>query len=89
MTKERSPDQQIIDSWDVNAAPWVRAVRNHEIPSRRLVTDQAIIDAVMRRKPTSVLDLGCGEGWLARELSARGVDVLEKLHARPEVQRTP
>ncbi|MGQ0641176.1 MAG: class I SAM-dependent methyltransferase [Gemmatimonadaceae bacterium] len=39
-------------------------------------TNQAIIDAVLQRKPTSALDIGCGEGWLARVLAARGVRVL-------------
>lgn len=46
------------------------------IDSRRRVTDQAIIDAVLSRSPRSVLDLGCGEGWLARRLSTLGVEVV-------------
>jgi 2-polyprenyl-3-methyl-5-hydroxy-6-metoxy-1,4-benzoquinol methylase len=31
---------------------------------------------VLERAPHSVLDLGCGEGWLARALAARGIQVL-------------
>ncbi len=76
MSEQRGLDRKIVDSWRVNAAPWIRAVRNQEIESRRLVTDAAIVDAVMSRGPASVLDLGCGEGWLARDLSARGVDAV-------------
>ena len=66
-------DEKVVDSWHTNATPWVSAVREQRIESRRLVTDRAIVDAVMSRKPEFVLDLGCGEGWLVRALSAQGV----------------
>lgn len=76
MDRKTDKDRKIIDSWSTNASPWIRAVRDREIESRKLVTDTAIVDAVMNRNPESVLDLGCGEGWLARELDARGVEVI-------------
>ena len=69
-------DQQIVDSWKVNVEPWVSAVRNGEIKSRLLVSNKAIIDAVMKIEPSSVLDVGCGEGWLVRELESCGVSCL-------------
>lgn len=77
-------DAKIIDSWRKNASPWTTAVRRGQIESRRLVTNRAIIDAVLSRSPQSVLDIGCGEGWLARELSSHaihveGVDVIPEL----------
>ncbi len=75
MDGNRDRDRQIVDSWSANASPWIRAVRDRDIESRKLVTDQAIVDAVMNRNPGTVLDLGCGEGWLARKLHARGVEV--------------
>jgi 2-polyprenyl-3-methyl-5-hydroxy-6-metoxy-1,4-benzoquinol methylase len=68
-------DAKIIESWHTNAAPWTDAVRNDEIESRRLVTNAAIVDAVLSREPETVLDVGCGEGWLARAVGARGVRV--------------
>lgn len=68
-------DRDVIDAWKENADPWTEAVRGKKIASRNLVTDQAIVDAVMSRSPQTVLDIGCGEGWLARELSQRGVRV--------------
>lgn len=74
MTKRES-ERRILESWAANAWAWTSAVRAGHIESRRLVTDQAIIDAVRARKPGSVLDIGCGEGWLARALSTQGVRV--------------
>ena len=68
-------DDKIIESWHRNAAPWTDAVRERRIESRKLVTDRAIVEAVMSRSPASALDIGCGEGWLSRELSSRGVRV--------------
>jgi 2-polyprenyl-3-methyl-5-hydroxy-6-metoxy-1,4-benzoquinol methylase len=68
-------DAKIVDSWRTNAGPWTDAVRKDEIESRRLVTNGAIVDVVTGRAPRMVLDLGCGEGWLARALAASGARV--------------
>ncbi len=65
--------EEITQSWDRNAAAWTRAVREGLIPSRRIATDQAIVDAVMAKQPQRVLDAGCGEGWLLRRLHECGV----------------
>lgn len=64
----------ILDAWHANADAWERAVRGG-IESRRLATDQAIVEAVLSRAPRKVIDLGCGEGWLARALAAEGIEV--------------
>jgi len=69
-------EARIIECWHRNVGAWSAAVRERRIESRALVTDQAIIGAVLERAPHSVLDLGCGEGWLARTLAARGIQVL-------------
>ena len=66
-------DAKIVDSWRKNATPWTNAVRERQIESRTLVTNQAIVDAVLGRSPNVVLDIGCGEGWLVRALADRGV----------------
>jgi 2-polyprenyl-3-methyl-5-hydroxy-6-metoxy-1,4-benzoquinol methylase len=71
-----TPEADILRSWQVNAKPWTEAVRSQAIPSRKLVTDQAIVDAVRSVEPRRVLDIGCGEGWLARVLSGAGVEVV-------------
>lgn len=67
-------EQQILDSWAVNAKPWTRVVRDQLLESRALVTDKAIVEAVVELKPQTFLDIGCGEGWLCRELFRRGFD---------------
>lgn len=76
MTIDPLSDYKIIDSWHKNARPWTIAVREGHISSRKLVTDRAIVNAVIERYPKNVLDLGCGEGWLARALSVQGIEVL-------------
>ncbi len=69
-------DAQVLAAWHTNAAPWSAAVREGQIESRRLVTDGAILEAVARCSPRAALDLGCGEGWLSRAMSQRGIRVL-------------
>jgi 2-polyprenyl-3-methyl-5-hydroxy-6-metoxy-1,4-benzoquinol methylase len=68
-------EAQIIRSWYTNAKPWASAIQSGSIRSRKLVTDRAIIEAVLNVSPRRVLDLGCGEGWLARALSSLGLEV--------------
>jgi 2-polyprenyl-3-methyl-5-hydroxy-6-metoxy-1,4-benzoquinol methylase len=84
MTDELPCDARIVESWRSNATAWTTAVRTRQIDSRRLVTDQAIVEAVLSRAPDSLIDLGCGEGWLIRALAGRvrqmiGVDVVPAL----------
>jgi 2-polyprenyl-3-methyl-5-hydroxy-6-metoxy-1,4-benzoquinol methylase len=67
---------RMLRSWEYNASAWTDAVRGERIASRRAGTDAAIVDAVMRSSPGNVLDVGCGEGWLARALASRGVRVV-------------
>lgn len=75
MESGAAAEAAILESWRANAGGWVTAVREGWIESRRRVTDRAVVEAVLSRAPESVLDVGCGEGWLARELAARGVRV--------------
>ena len=71
-----SREDALVRSWSRNAEAWTRTVREGGIESRRLATDAAIVRAVLERRPERVLDLGCGEGWLARALAGQGVRVV-------------
>ncbi|TDU40421.1 methyltransferase family protein [Gelidibacter sediminis] len=71
----RYSDKKIIDSWLQNAEPWISAVQNDEIESRLLITNKAILNTILKRNPANVLDIGCGEGWLARALTNENIEV--------------
>ena len=62
-------DKKIVVSWNKNVVPWIAAVRSEQIESRKLVTNSAIVEAVLSHSPKALLDMGCGEGWLIRELA--------------------
>lgn len=86
-------EKEITDSWIENVKPWINAISESQIESRLAVTNQAIIDAVLSQSPQSVLDAGCGEGWLARALiksnenvEVLGVDVVPELIAYAQKQ---
>ena len=63
---------RIIESWNTNAKSWTNAVRMKAIETRRVVTDQAVTDAVLRYPGVHILDVGCGEGWLSKKLLMQG-----------------
>jgi 2-polyprenyl-3-methyl-5-hydroxy-6-metoxy-1,4-benzoquinol methylase len=76
--------EQMMRSWRTNAVTWTRAIRDRQIESRHLVTDAAILAAIRRIQPKSMLDIGCGEGWLCRavsvwEIAAVGIDASPEL----------
>lgn len=56
----------IIQSWETNATAWSQAIQEEAIASRKLVTNQAMVSTIAKHQPQSILDLGCGEGWLCR-----------------------
>jgi len=69
-------EEQILASWVVNAGVWTRAVRRGEILSRVRVTNGAVLQAIADCAPATLLDLGCGEGWLAHHCARQGIAVL-------------
>ena len=79
------PRERLVRSWFENAEAWTRAVRDGLIESRRLATDEAVVAALLESEPGRVLDVGCGEGWLCRTLSARGIEAVGIDVSRPLV----
>lgn len=68
-------ESRILKSWRSNVEPWSKAVRERQIESRRVVTDEAVVSLLFSLPGNRLLDIGCGEGWLARALGARGFRV--------------
>jgi len=74
----------IAASWHTNANNWIATIDNAEIETRTLVTNDAIVSTICSCNIQSILDIGCGEGWLTRCLQnkgikAFGVDVVDAL----------
>lgn len=67
-----TPEQRILASWHDNAVPWTRLIKRQGIASRR-ISDPAIEQAILAYQPGRVLDVGCGEGWLCRQLASQGM----------------
>ena len=76
MKNDPFSDDRVLEAWQQNARPWTDAVRDEKIASRKLVTNQSIVDAVLSKAPATALDIGCGEGWLSRALSDEGIEVV-------------
>ncbi|SDQ60319.1 class I SAM-dependent methyltransferase [Flagellimonas zhangzhouensis] len=84
----------IKSSWNKNAEEWVKIIQNDGIPSRKF-TNPAILEVIKELKGNTIVDIGCGEGWLTRELKkfgwkATGLDATEDLikEARKQSDQT-
>lgn len=75
-SRTQTLEEAILTAWHANARPWSAAVQEQRIESRRLVTDRAIIEAVLACTPKRAIDIGCGEGWLTRALADQGIEVM-------------
>ncbi|BFP39568.1 hypothetical protein FGF1_04130 [Flavobacteriaceae bacterium GF1] len=62
----------ILFSWKKNAEEWNLVVEKELIPSRKF-TNKAIVDTLVSSQLGKVADLGCGEGWLTREMTKLGI----------------
>ena len=67
----QAPEDAILASWAANAAPWIALLQGCGIASRQ-TTNPAIINAINRYQPDSVLDVGCGTGILALFAASAG-----------------
>lgn len=74
---------ETLKSWQQNAKEWSRVIDADVIASRKF-TNKAIINTIDSLNVKKVLDVGCGEGWLTRELSTHqieciGIDATQEL----------
>ena len=60
------------ERWTDNADYWVGIIREHRDRYRTELTDAAVLEAIGACDGLTVLDAGCGEGYLSRELVQRG-----------------
>jgi 2-polyprenyl-3-methyl-5-hydroxy-6-metoxy-1,4-benzoquinol methylase len=61
--------------WDANASFWTRIIREHRDKYRNELTDPAMLQAIGQPDGLTVLDAGCGEGYLSRVLARNGATV--------------
>ncbi|MCM8569082.1 class I SAM-dependent methyltransferase [Gramella jeungdoensis] len=69
-----SKAEEILKSWEINSAEWIKILDNKAIESRK-ITNKAIVETIEKHSASKILDLGCGEGWLTRELMDKGFKV--------------
>lgn len=67
-----------------NADFWIKIIREGLDPYRTRLTDSVVLTALGECQGKDILDAGCGEGYLSREIARRGgvvtgVDVTEPL----------
>ncbi len=62
---------EIIKSWEKNASEWVKVIDAQRIASRKF-TNPAILQVLKDTPSRRILDIGCGEGWLTRSITAMG-----------------
>jgi 2-polyprenyl-3-methyl-5-hydroxy-6-metoxy-1,4-benzoquinol methylase len=85
--EKRVPSEKTLIAWDAAADAWIEAVqegRTHHQELRR----RAIVGVVREVPPGPILDAGCGDGWLVRELASHGHHVSAFDGSAAQVART-
>jgi SAM-dependent methyltransferase len=62
-------------TYDANAEFWVEIIRNRRDKYREGLTNAAVLTAIGEPRGLTVLDAGCGEGYLSRKLASGGAVV--------------
>ena len=64
------------NSYEQNAGFWVQIIRGNRDRYRTELTNSALLDSLGPVNGMRVLDAGCGEGYLARQLASSGASAL-------------
>lgn len=67
-------DERVSDAYSKNAEFWITIIRDKLDPYQTQVTDPALLDLIGDCHGLEILDAGCGEGYLSRELIRRGAE---------------
>ncbi|WP_051179999.1 class I SAM-dependent methyltransferase [Nocardia concava] len=65
-------DERVSSAYAQNAEFWISIIRDRIDPYQTQLTDPALLDMIGDCTGLRILDAGCGEGYLARELVRRG-----------------
>src|SRR5258708_2007439 len=65
----------VSDPWEVNASFWIQIIREGRGRHRTEMTDRAVTKVIGSPEGLTVLDAGCGEGYLSRMLAKAGATV--------------
>ena len=70
------PSVSDLNTWQENADFWVQIIRGNHDRYRTGLTNAAVLNAIGPASGLRILDAGCGEGYMARDLASQGADVL-------------
>src|ERR1700758_2938319 len=67
--------EALPNRYDANASFWTQIIREHRDKYRNELTDPALLQVIGQPNGLTVLDAGCGEGYLSRILARNGATV--------------
>ena len=76
VSADTRPERQRLNTWQENADFWVQIIRGNHDRYRTGLTNAAVLNAIGPASGLQILDAGCGEGYMARDLASQGADVL-------------
>lgn len=69
-------DGQIAEAWDRLAEKWISSYTEHGDLNRQYIIDPAIFRMIGSVKGLTILDAGCGNGYLCRLLAKKGAEMV-------------
>jgi SAM-dependent methyltransferase len=66
----------MTNGWEDSAAAWIASQGERGDFGRQYVLDPVMLPRALASRPSTALDVGCGEGRFCRMLRAKGIDVV-------------